>query len=100
MLLEQVNFALAQHLSSQPVADTPDSLVHLGSGSRVAETQEMFSVHRVEVDARRCGNARLVKHAFCEIQAVGGETRNIRVEIERSIDRQKAYRVQLSADRP
>ena len=49
----------------------------------------MPAIHRIEVDARRRRHMRLRKQPLGEIEAVVGKFRNVRVEIERAVDRKK-----------
>ena len=57
-------------LAPEPIGDPLHRFMHLGGGARVTEAQEMSAVDRIEINARRGGDARLVQHAFREIEAV------------------------------
>src|SRR5690349_24683255 len=75
--------------STEPPGDTRNRLAHLIGRSRVAKTDELAAMNRIEVDARRCGDARLFQHLLGKLEAVGGEGGDIGVEVERAVGRQE-----------
>jgi len=54
----------------QPIADPFHSFIHFSGGARVTETQKVSAIDRIEIDARSCGNAGLVQHAFGKVETV------------------------------
>src|SRR6185437_14566778 len=76
-------------LSIEPCPDPLDRLAHFRGRTGIAEADEVAAVNRIEIDAGRRRDTGLVEHAFCKIEAVVGEARDIGVEIEGAVDRQE-----------
>src|SRR4051812_14515639 len=73
----------------QPGADALDRLLHVRGRAGVAEAHKMPAVDRVEIDAGRRRHMRLLQKPLGEIEAVVGELRDVRIEIECAIDRKE-----------
>src|SRR5262249_36834687 len=58
-------------------------------GARIAEADEASALHRIEIRAGGCGDARFLQHAAGEIEAVAAKARHVRIEIEGAVDRQE-----------
>src|SRR5258705_9071400 len=70
---------------AKPPRDPRHSLTHLVGRAGVGETNEGAAMDRIEVDARRCRDMRLLQHAAGKFETVRGEIGNIGVEVERAI---------------
>src|SRR4051794_780107 len=69
----------------KPARDARHGFAHVVGRARVAETDIPVPMHRIEVYARRRRDMGLLQHLSGEIQAVGGEFRNIGIEIEGAV---------------
>src|SRR6266508_189892 len=73
----------------EPVRQPLDRFVHVRRCTRIAETDEMSALERIEIDARRRRHMRLRQHALGEFEAVVAEARDVGIEIEGAIDGEK-----------
>src|SRR5271167_3313058 len=53
---------------TEPPADPFHRLAHVGGRAGVAEADEVLPARRIEVDAGRGGDARLLQHALGEVE--------------------------------
>src|SRR5215470_2359730 len=73
----------------EPVCQPLHRLVHLCRRTRVAETDEMSALERIEIDAGRRRHVRLRQHAPGEFEAVVAEARDVGIEIKGAVDRER-----------
>src|SRR6187399_2721456 len=74
---------------SQPPRDARHRFTHLVGRARVGEANEAAAVDRIEIDARGCRYMRLLQHAAGKFETVGGEIRDIGIEVEGAVRRQE-----------
>src|ERR1700712_1074747 len=70
---------------SKPLRDARDGVAHFRSRTRIGKTDERTAVNRIEIDAGGCGNVRLFQHLLRKLETVGGEIRDVGVEIKRAV---------------
>jgi hypothetical protein len=74
---------------SEPARDARHRFAHVVGRARVGKANEGAAVDRIEIDARRRRDMRLLQHPLGEIETVGGEFRDVGIEIERAVGRQE-----------
>src|SRR6478736_7230144 len=74
---------------TEPARDARYRFTHLVGRARVGEANETAAVDRIEIDARRRRHMRLLQHAAGKFETIGGEIRDIGIEVEGAIRRQE-----------
>src|ERR1700722_9348799 len=73
---------------SEPSRDARHGLAHFVGRTRIGKTDISVAVNRIEIDARCRGHARLFEHLAGKHCAVGGESRDVGIEVKRAVGRQ------------
>src|ERR1700712_1784895 len=70
---------------SEPARDARNGLAHLVGRARVGKPDEAAAVNRIEVDAGSSGDMCLFQHLRGKCEAVGGEFRDVGVQIKGAV---------------
>src|SRR5258707_12298814 len=73
----------------KPARNARHGFAHLVGRARIGEANETAAVDRIEIDARGGRDVGLFQHPAGELETVGGEVRDIGIEIERAVRRQE-----------
>src|SRR6266851_8354562 len=74
---------------SEPPRDTRHGLAHFVGRTRIGKANELMAMNRIEVDAGGRRDVRLFQHLFGKLETVGGELRDIGVEVKRAVGGQE-----------
>src|SRR5712672_1644554 len=75
---------------AQPAPDPLHGVLRFGARARIAQADELAAMHGVEIEAGGHRHMRLGQHALRKIMAVGGEARDVGIEVEGAVRRQEA----------
>src|ERR1700676_4572719 len=84
---------------AKPPRDAGNRLAHFLARTGVAKAKELAAVNRIEGDAGGRRDARLLQHLFGKLETVGGELRDVRVEVECAVGGQEFVQTGLRQPR-